>query len=370
MDDMEVFLTSIAVMAGISAVLSVLLVVADRYLNSYGPCRIDINNGARVLEVQGGESLLSVLGGRKLFIPSACGGRGSCGLCKLKISSGGGPLLPTEEPHLSSAEVRDNVRLCCQVKVREDMAIEIPDELFSIREFAGTVEKIQELTYDIKLVRIRLDDPPEADIVPGQYMQLECPPYKLSAEAVYRAYSIATDPQDKHHVDLLIRLVPNGICTTWVFEHLKEGDKVRLNGPYGDFRLQEGDCEMIFIAGGSGMAPFRSMLTHMRQTRNPRRTRFFFGARAVKDLFYLEEMKEFEAALPDFKFIPALSNPDPGDNWQGETGLITEVVGRHYQDCSGMQAYLCGSPGMCDACVKTLEARGLPAENVHFDKFA
>jgi Na+-transporting NADH:ubiquinone oxidoreductase subunit F len=357
-------------MAGVSAVLSVLLVLADRYLNSYGPCKIDINDGAQELDIEGGESLLGTLGNNKLFIPSACGGRGSCGLCKLKIHSGGGPLLPTEEPHLSDAETKANVRLCCQVKVREDMKIEIPEELFSIREFEGTVEKLETLTYDIKLVRIRLDEPDEVNIVAGQYMQLECPPYKLSAEAVYRAYSMATDPMDTNHVDFIIRLVPDGICTTWVFEHLKEGDKVRMNGPYGDFRIHEGDCEMVFIAGGSGMAPFLSMLADMKRTQNPRRTRFFFGARAIKDLFYVEKMRQYEKELPDFKFIPALSAPDPDDQWDGEMGLITDVVGRHYEDCGGKQAYLCGSPGMCDACVAVLEERGLPEDGVYFDKFA
>lgn len=367
---MGTLLTAIGVMAGVSAALSILLVLADKYLNNYGPCKIDINGGSKELQVQGGDSLLAVLGSNKLFIPSACGGRGSCGLCKLKIQSGGGPVLPTEEPHLSASEAKDNVRLCCQVKVREDMAVEIPEELFSIREFEGTVEQLEDLTYDIKLVRIRLDDPEDIDLVPGQYIQLECPPYKMSAEPVYRAYSIATDPQDKRHIDLLVRLVPDGICTTWVFEHLQEGDKVRLNGPYGDFKIHEGDCEMIFIAGGSGLAPFRSMLTHMKQTQNPRRTRFFFGARALRDLFYVEEMRQFEKDLPDFKFIPALSDPAPDDDWDGETGLITEVVGRYYDDCSGKQGYLCGSPGMCDACVKVLSERGLPDDQVYFDKFA
>lgn len=357
-------------MAAVSAVLSVLLVLADRYLNNYGPCKIDINDGSQVLDVEGGESLLGCLGANKIFIPSACGGRGSCGLCKLKIISGGGPVLPTEETHLTPAEVKDSVRLSCQVKVREDMAIEIPEELFSIKEFEGTVEAIDPLTHDIKLVRIRLDDPDTIDIVAGQYMQLECPAYKLTAEPVYRAYSIATDPEDKQHVDLLIRLVPDGICTTWVFEYLKEGDKVRMNGPYGDFRLREGDSEMIFIAGGSGLAPFRSMLTRMAQTQNPRKTRFFFGAQTRKDLFYLDEMKEFEEKIPDFKFIPALSQPTEEDQWQGETGLITQVVASHYDDCSDKQAYLCGSPGMCNACVEVLSDKGLLEENIFFDKFA
>ncbi len=367
---MAIFLTAIGVLCGISGTLSVLLVIADRYLNNYGICKIDINQGTRVLEVAGGDSLLGVLGHEKIFIPSACGGRGSCGLCKLKILAGGGPLLPTEEPHLTAAERQANVRLSCQVKVRGDMAIEIPDELFSIKEYRGRLETLKELTYDIKLVRVALLDPPTIDIVPGQYIQLECPPYADQPEAVYRAYSIATDPQDKTHIDTLIRLVPNGICTTWVFNHLREGDAVKLNGPYGDFRLHDGDGEMIFIAGGSGMAPFCSILAEMKRTGNPRPTRYFFGARACRDLFYLDDMQQYEQALPNFTFIPALSDPAPDDQWTGETGLITDVVGRHYQDCSDKQAYLCGSPGMIDACIKVLSAKGMPAENIFFDKFA
>lgn len=357
-------------MCAICAVLAAALVVADTYVNNYGTCRIDINDGSETLEIEGGETLLGTLSSQKIFIPSACGGRGSCGLCKLKVKSGGGQLLPTEEPHLSKEEIKDNVRLSCQLKVREDMAIEIPEELFNIKEYAAAADKIEDLTHDIKLVRLALQDPPEISFAPGQYIQLECPQYKLNPEPVYRAYSVASDPADKEHLELIIRLVPEGICTTWVFEYLEEGQEVTLNGPYGDFYIHEGESEMIFIAGGSGMAPFRSILAELERQECKRTIRYFFGALTAKDLFYLDEMKVYEDKLADFKFIPALSEPAPEDNWEGETGLITEVVGRHYQDCSDKQAYLCGSPGMIDACIKVLDERGLTEDNVFYDKFA
>ena len=364
------FVIAVGVLAGICGLLALLLVIADRKLNDYGVCRITINDGARELEVSGGSSLLSTLLGERIFIPSACGGGGSCGLCKLKVLDGGGPVLATEEPHLSKEEIASNVRLSCQLKVRSDMRIQIPEEYFTVREFRGRVERMEPLTHDIRLVRIALVDPPEMDFEPGAYVQLQAPAYGTSPEPVYRAYSVAGDPRDRRHVDLIIRLVPNGICTTWVFEHLKEGDEVLLNGPHGDFRLQPTDAEKIFIAGGSGMAPFRSMLLHMQAERPAFPCRYFFGAVRRRDMFYLDEMAAFEKAIPGFRFVPALSGAQPEDNWEGETGLITDVVDRHYPDCTGKEAYLCGSPGMIDACVKVLTKNGMPPESIHYDKFA
>jgi Na+-transporting NADH:ubiquinone oxidoreductase subunit F len=187
---------------------------------------------------------------------------------------------------------------------------------------------------------------------------------------VYRAYSISSGPASTGEIELEIRLVPNGICTTYVHRHLKVGDLVTVNGPYGDFHLQPTDREIICIAGGSGMAPIKSILLEMARTRNPRRCRYFFGARSKRDLFLVEQMRELERALPDFRFIPALSQPAPEDAWEGETGLITEVVERHVADASQAEAYLCGSPLMIDACVRTTIAKGLPEANIFYDKFA
>jgi Na+-transporting NADH:ubiquinone oxidoreductase subunit F len=364
------FFTAVGSLAAVCGVLALLLVIADRYLHDYGTCRITVNAGKRILEVPGGSSLLSTLTAQRIFIPSACGGSGTCGLCKLKVTAGGSTVLATEEPHLSAAEKAAGVRIACQLKVRNDLAIEIPEALFAVREYRAVLAEMTPLTHDMRLLRLELVDPETIDFVPGTYVQLQTPVYEGSPASVYRAYSLAGDPEDKRHVDLIIRLVPKGICTTWVFTYLKVGDQVTFNGPHGEFHIHAGDAEMIFIAGGSGMAPFRSILTDMRRTRSPRRTRFFFGAVTRRDMFYLEEMKEFERDLPDFRFIPALSAPAPGDEWTGELGLITEVVARHYPDCRGKEAYLCGSPGMIDACVKVLTGNGMEAGHIHFDKFA
>lgn len=367
---MATFLTAVGILCLICGVLALALVFADLYVNDYGICSININDSSQVLEVQGGTSLLGVLSAEKIFIPSACGGRGSCGLCKLKIHSGVGPVYPTEEPHLSPDEITASVRLSCQVKVREDMRIEIPEELFNVREYRATVASIEDVTHDIKKLRFRLQAPDPFEFTPGQYVQLECPAYRMNPEPVYRAYSVASDPADTTHVELLVRLVPNGICTTWVFEFLEQGQQVTFNGPHGDFQIHDSGREMIFIAGGSGMAPFCSILADLKARNDPRRIRYFFGAKSARDLFFVDLMKQYEADLSDFRFIPALSEPEPDDQWDGETGLITEVVGRHYPDCSDKEAYLCGSPGMIDACIKVLGERGLTDEYIFYDKFA
>ena len=363
------FWIAVGILCAICGILAVLLVIADRYLNDYGICKLIINKGAREEEVEGGSTLLNSLNSAGIFIPSACGGQGSCGLCKLKVHEGAPPVLPTEEPHLSKDEIADHVRLCCQLKVHEDMDLEIPEELFNIREFDGKVESLTDLNHDIKRLRIALPEGEELEIIPGQYMQIETPKYKKTPEPVYRAYSIATDPRDTTHIDLVVRLVPDGICTTYVFEKMKEGDDIKLNGPYGDFRLTDTGKEMVFIAGGSGMAPFLCMLADMRNENIERKCTYFFGARSKRDLICLDEMKAFEETLPNFKFVPCLSEPMPDSDWTGETGLVTDVMKRHCPDLSDMEAYLCGSPGMCDASVAALTANGMPEGNIFFDKF-
>ncbi len=363
------FFIAVGSLCAICGILAILLVIADRYLNDYGICKLIINRGAREEEVEGGDTLLGSLNSIGLFIPSACGGQGSCGLCKLKVSAGGPPLLPTEEPHLDATEIKENVRLCCQLKVHEDMELEIPEELFNIREYKGTVESLTDLNHDIKRLRIALPAGDEIDIIPGQYIQIETPKYKKTPEPIYRAYSIATDPLDKTHIDLCIRLVPDGLCTTYVFEHLKEGDAITLNGPYGDFVLSDTDKDILFIAGGSGMAPFLSMLAHIKNEKIPRNVTYFFGARAKRDLICLEQMAAFEAAMPNIKFVPCLSEPMPDDNWCGETGLVTDVMKHHCPDLAQMEAYLCGSPGMIDASIAALTANGMPEEAIAYDKF-
>jgi Na+-transporting NADH:ubiquinone oxidoreductase subunit F len=285
------------------------------------------------------------------------------------VTEGGGPVLPTEEPHLTAEEIGGQVRLSCQIKVRTDLAIEIPEALFSIRQFQGVCDTIKDLTHDIKLVRIRLIDPPEITYKAGQYVQLEAPAYGDNPEPVYRAYSMASTPSDRKHIDLVIRLVPGGICTTWVHTILKEGDPVCLNGPYGDFVLRETDRDILFVAGGSGLAPIRSFLFQMVEEGSERDAVFYFGAVGKRDLYMVDEMAAFEKKLPHFRFVPALSKPAPEDAWTGEAGLITEVIDRLESDPKEKEIYVCGSPGMVDAVEKTLTARGVPAERVFYDKF-
>ncbi len=354
----------------VSGLFAVLLLVAERYLVVYGTCKIDINSGDRELEVEGGDNLLMALKGGGIFLPSACGGRGTCAYCKLDILEGGGPVGPTESPLLSTEEIASGVRISCQCKVRNDLKVEIPEELLFVREYRGRVEWIRDLTHDMKELRIELIEPETIKFVAGQYVQIEAPAYRGSPAPVFRAYSMSNPPSDDRHVETIIRLVPGGTCTTWVFEILREGDEVSFTGPFGDFRLSDGDREMIWIAGGSGMAPFWSIARDMKDKGIARPCTYFFGAVRGKDMFFLDEMRQMEKELPSFRYLPALSGPEEGDDWAGETGLITEVVGRCVTNGAEKEAYLCGSPGMIDASIEALHAKGITDDHIYFDKFA
>jgi Na+-transporting NADH:ubiquinone oxidoreductase subunit F len=356
------------IVSSIGAALAVVLVLSEMKFLNYGKCKININE-QKELEVDGGKSLLSVLGNEKIFVPSACGGRGTCGLCKLKVIEGGGAFLPTEEPFIDKTERQANIRLSCQVKVRNDLKIFIPPELFSIQEYSCACTEIKDLTYDMKQFRFKLMEPDTIDYIPGQYVQLLTPVYENSSEEIYRAYSISADPADKTHIELIIRLVPNGICTTYCFNYLKTGDAIRLNGPYGQFKLTDTDAPIIFIAGGSGIAPIKCILHQMKNTGNKRKATFYFGANRVKDLCCLDLMSQFEKELADFRFVPAVASPDPGENWNGQTGLVTKVFRDDYKDATGCEAYLCGSPGMIDASIKVLKEMSVQEENIFYDKF-
>lgn len=362
-------LIGIGAICGVSTVLAVIMVIADATIANYGDVKVRINEDKELI-VPGGRPLLGSLMEQKIFIPSACGGRGSCGLCKVKVTSGAGEYLATELPWISEEEKTQNIHLSCQLKIKKDIAIQIPEELFNVKEYAAEVASLKDLTYDIKQVTLKLLDPTEIRFRAGQYIQFQVPEYELSKESVYRAYSVASQPSVKDSVELEIRLVPNGICTTYVFEHLKEGERITINGPYGEFFLRESDREIVFIAGGSGMAPVKSILYDMREKGSTRRARYFFGARAVRDLFLVEEMKQLEKDLPNFRFIPALSEPAENDNWTGDTGLITDVLDKHLDSGDNVEAYLCGSPGMIDASISMLTKNGIPQELIYYDKFA
>jgi len=367
---MLTILFNILIISLLTSALAAIIVAADIFISNYGECSIDINNGRKKLNVKGGGSLLESLTSEKIFIPSACGGRGSCGYCKVKVIEGAGALLPTEEPYLSLEEKSDNIRLSCQIKVRNDILIEIPQKLLEIKEFECLCEEIRDLTYDIKLFRFKMLNSEKINYIPGQYVQLLTPVYKGSSEEVYRAYSIASNPSDKSVVDLIIRLVPGGICTTYCFKYLKTGDKIKLNGPYGDFRLSDTDAPIIFIAGGSGMAPILCMLYQMKNVSSRRKAVYYFGVNTEKDLFMVDEIKQFEKDLHDFKFVPVMARPENETAWQGEKGLVTEAVQKNLKNACEYEAYLCGSPGMIDASIAVLKNLGMPETSIFYDKFA
>ena len=361
-------LLAIGVVSALAAALAAALTVAERFIADYGACTITVNDDRR-FEVAGGGTLLESLSRNNLFIPSACGGRGTCAYCKVKVLEGAGPVLPTEEPYLDAAEREDGMRLSCQVKVRRDLRIRIPDELFNVRPFAASCVRIRELTRDIREFRLDLNDPAEIEYVPGQYIQLQAPAYDGNEE-VYRAYSISSDPAEPDAIDLVIRLVPGGICTTWCFEHLHEKDPVSFNGPYGEFRLSETDAPMILVAGGSGMAPIKCILHHMQNRGCRRDAIYFFGANRVDELFYLDRMRQFEKDLAHFTFVPVVARPEAGASWNGETGLVTEALERSLTDASKHEGYLCGSPGLIAAAREVLTKLGMPEEKIYYDAFA
>lgn len=366
---MTPIITAVLVLSALSGILTLLLLVAEFFFANYGECTIDVNKGEKIYKLDGGASLLTSLASQKLFLPSGCGGRGSCGTCKCRVLAGGGPLLPTEVPYLTDEEQKTDVRLSCQVKVRNDIRIEIPEEFLSIKEYETVIESIIDYTHDIKGLRFKLPADETIKFKAGQFVNFFSKPYGDVKEETSRAYSISSAPSDNKAVELVVRYVPDGMVTTYVFKHLKKGDKVRLIGPYGEFFLRDSDREIVCIAGGSGLAPIRSIVLDMidRNITN-RKVTFFFGAVSQRDLYYVEEFKAIEKEHSWFKFVPALSKDDSDHPY--EKGIITEVVARNYGDMKNLEAYLCGSPGMIDACVKVLTGKGLIVERIYYDKFS
>ncbi len=344
--------------------ISVILSVARRLLVDYGDCKIVIN-GQKTYTVKGGETLLSYFIANKIFIPSACGGKSTCGFCKTKVLTDVGDLLPTEAVFISTEEKSEGIRLACQVKVKKDIQVSFPEYLLGTKEYRARVEAVEPLTHDIKHVILRLESSETVSFKPGQYIQ-----FKIPGTEEFRAYSIASSPSAGNTIELIVRLVPGGLCSTYIHEVVKEGDKATITGPYGEFFLRDDSPkEMICIAGGCGMAPIRSILSSLAEKGMPRKATYFFGARGARDLFYTEELKDLEARYPNFKYFPALSEPKPTDRWDGEVGLITQVVEKHIADASDAEAYLCGPPPMIDASLKVLTAKGMKKENILYDKF-
>jgi len=361
-------LISVIIISALSGGLALLLVIAELLFANYGDCKININN-EKEITIKGGSSLLTSLSEKSVFIPSACGGRGSCGFCKVKVLDGGGPILPTEKPFLSDKEIKTNIRLSCQVKVKQNIKIEIPDELFNIKRFKAVVEKIVQHTYDIKELTFKLIEPEKIRFKAGQYVQLETPKYKGNNQKVSRAYSISSKPSDNNLIQLIIRKVPEGICTTYVHEYLKEGDTVYFVGPFGDFIIQDTQADMLFIAGGSGKAPIKSMVGYLQEKNSQRRLTYFFGARAIKDLYLGDLFLEYEKQLSDFTYVPVLSKPDETDRWDGKTGYIPAYLKEYLRDPKNTEAYLCGSPAMIEAVQKGLISLGISKEKIYYDSF-
>lgn len=353
------------IIVGLLLLITFLLILANIALGGNKEKIVTINNKTEI-PVKGEDTLLNILSNNKIFIPSACGGKATCGFCKVRVLEGGGDVKPMEEPFLSAQEKLDNVRLSCQIKVQDDIKISIPESMLNAQEYICEVIKIEDLTYDIKLVRFKFINPEMMSFKPGQYAQLKVPGID-----VIRAYSIASNPKITDQIELIIRMVPKGKATTFVHRALEMGDKVIVTGPYGDFYLQEeSNRDMVCIAGGSGKAPIRSILHFLKDRGMPRKVKYFFGARSKKDLYYTEEFVELAKEFPNFEYIPALSDPLPEDNWEGEVGLITDVVDRFCDDLSESEAYLCGSPGMINACINVLNKHDINPKNVFYDKFS
>ncbi len=372
---MSYFVAPLAI-SGISAGLAFLVSVTDKIVNNYGEVTINVNSGTKELNATGGGNLLVTLAEQGIFVPSACGGRGSCGECKVKVTNDIGPHMPTEIPYLSQEQIDDNVRISCQVKVKDDVNIEIPEYLFNIQEMEGHVSEIKDVTHDIKEVHIDLAEDYEVSYVSGQYGQIQVPPYGKVKEPTARAYSMASNPSDKKHLEFLVRLVPGGIVTTYVHENMQEGEKVKIIGPFGEFYVRDTDATMICVAGGSGMAPFKSIFRHREELglMDERDIWYFFGARTSKDMFYLDWLYELNDKYERFHFVPALSEPEEGAEWRGATGLITEVLDEYLKSSipadEPKEGYLCGSPGMLDACMEVMRANDMEEEKIYFDKFA
>ncbi len=355
----------------ISGVLAVIISISEKYLNNYGECKLDINDGSKEFVVDGGTNLLTTLANNKLFIPSACGGKATCGLCKIQIFEGAGPFLPTEEPYITQAEREQGFRLACQIKVKSDMKLGIPEELFNIKEYITSVEKITDLTHDIKELKLRLPEGEKVNFKAGQFMQIYTEPYDKVQEEVFRAYSISSPPQDEGTIEFVVRLVPEGLATTYVHDHLKEGQKLKLSGPYGDFYYR-GNCDtMVMVAAGSGLAPMRSLVYDNLAKNVDVDMVFYFGARSQEDLYYVEEFNKLAEENDNFRFIPTLSRPKEG--WDGETGRVTDLLERDFADGTGAErkeAYLCGSPGFLKSVNDVLAKKGFDKDTqIYYDEF-
>ncbi len=364
---LQAFAFPVGVLGVLFVGLAGVLLVAEKVLVDYGICEVDINSGERVIEVDGGQSLLSALFGEEIFIPSACGGQGSCAYCKVTVMDGGGPVLPTETPYLTRKEVRGGLRLACQVKVRENVQMRIPSEMLNVKMFSATVKSSDVSTHDIKTIRFSLIEPEEISHRPGQYVQVQAP----SPEGpVFRAYSISSPVYQSNEVELVVRLVPGGIGSTYI-HNMEAGDPVTFTGPFGEFLLNDDpETEIVCVGGGCGLAPMKNIIYTLYSIWPDRTCWLFFGCRTTKDVFHLAEFKELAKKHPNFHVIYALSDPlGPGEEWDGETGFIHLSADKYLEAGLKRQAFLCGPPPMIEAVTRVLEDKGIPPEDIFYDKF-
>jgi Na+-transporting NADH:ubiquinone oxidoreductase subunit F len=399
---------SAGVFSSFILILVVILMYAEKKLVKQGKIKILINEDEeKSPEVDAGGNLLNVLANNKIYLPSACGGGGTCGLCKCQIFEGGGDVLPTEKTHLTRKEIKEHWRIACQVKVKEDMVIHVPEEIFSIQKFECEVISNQNVATFIKELKLKLPAGQHMDFKAGGYIQLYIPPYELdytefdveeeyrsdwdkyslwdlkasNDEEIFRAYSMANYPAEGDIVLLNVRIatpppgldVPPGIASSYIF-NLKPGDKVTVSGPYGEFFIKETEREMVYIGGGAGMAPMRSHLFHLFKTmKTKRKVSFFYGARSLREMFYDEEFQEITANSPNFSYTVGMSEPLPEDNWKGPVGFIHKVaydeyLGKH-KNPDEIEYYLCGPPLMIDAVNKMLYNLGVDNEMIAYDVF-
>lgn len=362
---MTIYLQAAGTLAVLGTVLAAVLTVANRLFANYGPCAVTIND-RDPFTIDGGGKLLDALYGQRIFIPSACGGQGTCGFCKVKVLEGGGPLLPTETPYLTDDEIDGNVRLACQVKVKQDMTVEIRADYLDVQEFKARVKSARMMTRDTREVTLTLLEPDTIDFRPGQYVQVLVPG---KGDPQFRAYSISTPPSRTGEIELLIRLIPGGLGSTYL-HNVQEGDAVTLTGPYGEYEMApQKDTAIVCVGGGCGMAPMRSILRHIAETEPDRACWLFFGARTGADTMYMDDFRALAAGMPNFHVHYALSEPADDEQWDGETGFIHESVARHLGSDGRRQAFLCGPPMMIEATMKVLREKGIDDQDIFYDEF-
>jgi len=385
------------------------LLFAKSKLVASGDVIITINNDPeKAIKTQAGSTLLNTLADNKIFIPSACGGKGTCGVCKVNVKEGGGSLLPTEEAHVSRGEAREGCRLSCQVKVKQDMSIEVDAEIFDVRKWECTVRSNDNVATFIKELVLELPKGEEVPFRAGGYIQIECPPHKVhykdydvaeeyrgdwdhfklfdliseTPEGVSRAYSMANYPDENDIIMLNVRVatppprtegIPPGIMSSYIFS-LKPGDKVTISGPFGEFFAQDTKREMCFIGGGAGMAPMRShIFDQFKRLKTDRKVTYWYGARSLREMFYTEDFDSIAAENPNFEWHVALSEPLPEDNWTGYTGFIHQVLRDEYllkhPSPEDIEYYICGPPMMLHACRTMLFDLGVEDEMIKYDDF-